>query len=173
MICFYRSIRVAAAEQFLIMSSLGTTHQFLQLCIVLLFSVLHTHVIEYASNSHEYFQVIIFNLNQNLCHNNLSIQFIFYQSTYRSCHTQTSCYQYKYYFSNQRFYTELTLLKDRVGYLSHQSNIKKTQILLLLERKVTRDVLIPQFLDSELNSKIKYSILNSGVNQILKKLKTF
>lgn len=62
MICFYRSIRVAAAEQFLIMSSLGTTHQFLQLCIVLLFSVLHTHVIEYASNSHEYFQVIIFNL---------------------------------------------------------------------------------------------------------------
>ncbi|XP_046668911.1 probable ubiquitin carboxyl-terminal hydrolase FAF-X isoform X3 [Homalodisca vitripennis] len=61
--CNNRSIRVAAAEQFLIMSSLGTTQQFLQLCIALLFNVLHTHVIEYAHNSHEYFQLLCQLLN--------------------------------------------------------------------------------------------------------------
>ncbi|XP_054272313.1 probable ubiquitin carboxyl-terminal hydrolase FAF-X isoform X2 [Macrosteles quadrilineatus] len=61
--CSNRSIRVAAAEQFLIMSSLGSAQQFLQLCIALLFNVLHTQVIEYAHNSHEYFQLLCQLLN--------------------------------------------------------------------------------------------------------------
>jgi ubiquitin carboxyl-terminal hydrolase 9/24 len=55
-----RNIRMAASEQFLLISTWCTgSQQPLQFCITLLFTVLNTLVLEYAEQSHEYFQVII------------------------------------------------------------------------------------------------------------------
>jgi ubiquitin carboxyl-terminal hydrolase 9/24 len=55
-----RNIRMAASEQFLLISTWCTGNQQpLQFCITLLFTVLNTLVLEYAEQSHEYFQVSI------------------------------------------------------------------------------------------------------------------
>lgn len=61
---FYRSIRVAAAEQFLLISTwCVASQQPLQFCITLLFTVLNTTVVENARVSHEYFQLLCRLLN--------------------------------------------------------------------------------------------------------------
>lgn len=54
-----RSIRLAAAEQFLMISTwCSAGQQPLQFCVSLLFSVLNNMVLENARNSHEYFQLL-------------------------------------------------------------------------------------------------------------------
>ncbi|XP_039296311.1 LOW QUALITY PROTEIN: probable ubiquitin carboxyl-terminal hydrolase FAF-X [Nilaparvata lugens] len=58
-----RAVRVAAVEQFLMISTLGCSQYPLQLTIIHLFSVLHTMVVDYARNSHEYFQLLCRLLN--------------------------------------------------------------------------------------------------------------
>ncbi|RZF36782.1 hypothetical protein LSTR_LSTR013963 [Laodelphax striatellus] len=58
-----RSVRVSAVEQFLMISTLGCSQHPLQLSIVYLFSVLHTMVVDFARNSHEYFQLLCRLLN--------------------------------------------------------------------------------------------------------------
>lgn len=58
LLCPNRAIRVAAAEQFMMICTYGAASRTsLQRCIQLLFSVLDTTVVENADNSHEYFQV--------------------------------------------------------------------------------------------------------------------
>ncbi|XP_075236606.1 ubiquitin carboxyl-terminal hydrolase-like faf isoform X2 [Lycorma delicatula] len=58
-----RSVRVSAAEQFLIISTFCCSQQPLQFMISQLFTVLHSTVIDYARNSHEYFQLLCRLLN--------------------------------------------------------------------------------------------------------------
>ncbi|XP_014240200.1 probable ubiquitin carboxyl-terminal hydrolase FAF-X [Cimex lectularius] len=58
-----RNIRIVAAEQFVLMVTFGLSNKPLQFCIMLLFSVLHTTVLEHAKNSHEYFQLLCRLLN--------------------------------------------------------------------------------------------------------------
>jgi ubiquitin carboxyl-terminal hydrolase 9/24 len=59
-----RSVRVAAAEQFLLISTwCVASQQPLQFCITLLFTVLNTTVMENSRNSHEYFQLLCRLLN--------------------------------------------------------------------------------------------------------------
>jgi hypothetical protein len=60
---------MAAAEEFFLMSTFSHTHQPLQYTITLLFSVLHTTVMDYAKNSHEYFQVNYFFYSRNGTYN--------------------------------------------------------------------------------------------------------
>lgn len=53
-----REVRIAAADQFLLVSTwCSGGHQHLQFSITLLFAVLNTTVVEYAKQSQEYFQV--------------------------------------------------------------------------------------------------------------------
>jgi hypothetical protein len=55
-----RSVRAAAAEQFLLVSTWCTgSQQPLQFCITLLFTVLGSTVLEHAHQSHEYFHVSV------------------------------------------------------------------------------------------------------------------
>jgi ubiquitin carboxyl-terminal hydrolase 9/24 len=55
-----RAIRATAAEQFLLISTwCSSGHQALQFFITRLFPVINTTVMEYAKQSHEFFQVII------------------------------------------------------------------------------------------------------------------
>ncbi|XP_023706840.1 probable ubiquitin carboxyl-terminal hydrolase FAF-X isoform X1 [Cryptotermes secundus] len=64
LLCKNRSVRVAAAEQFLLISTwCVASQQPLQFCITLLFTVLNTTVMENARNSHEYFQLLCRLLN--------------------------------------------------------------------------------------------------------------
>ncbi|PSN47507.1 putative ubiquitin carboxyl-terminal hydrolase FAF-X [Blattella germanica] len=64
LLCKNRSVRVAAAEQFLLISTWCiASQQPLQFCITLLFTVLNTTVMENARNSHEYFQLLCRLLN--------------------------------------------------------------------------------------------------------------
>nr|CAD7574966.1 unnamed protein product [Timema californicum] len=64
LLCKNRSVRMAAAEQFLLMSTwCSASQQPLQFCITLLFTVLGTTVVEHAAGSHEYFQLICRLLN--------------------------------------------------------------------------------------------------------------
>ncbi|XP_059479532.1 probable ubiquitin carboxyl-terminal hydrolase FAF-X isoform X3 [Neocloeon triangulifer] len=59
-----RAIRLAASEQFLLISTWCTGNQQpLQFCITLLFTVLNTTVLEHADQSHEYFQLLCRLLN--------------------------------------------------------------------------------------------------------------
>ena len=59
-----RAVRVAAAEQFLLISTwCSSGHQPLQFAITLLFTVLNTTVMENAKQSHEYFQLLCRLLN--------------------------------------------------------------------------------------------------------------
>ncbi|XP_049853945.1 probable ubiquitin carboxyl-terminal hydrolase FAF-X isoform X1 [Schistocerca gregaria] len=59
LLCKNRSVRLSAAEQFLMMSTwCSGGQQPLQFCISLLFSVLNNIVVENARNSHEYFQLL-------------------------------------------------------------------------------------------------------------------
>lgn len=58
LLCPSRAIRLAAAEQFLVICTCGgASRQALQIVVPLLFSVLDTMVLENAHTSHEYFQV--------------------------------------------------------------------------------------------------------------------
>ncbi|XP_066261614.1 ubiquitin carboxyl-terminal hydrolase 9X [Euwallacea similis] len=53
------AVRVAAAEQLIVICTCGAASRLaLQLIMPLLFSLLNTMVIEYANNSHEYFQLL-------------------------------------------------------------------------------------------------------------------
>nr|CAD7589819.1 unnamed protein product [Timema genevievae] len=64
LLCKNRSVRMAAAEQFLLMSTwCSASQQPLQFCITLLFTVLETTVVEHAAGSHEYFQLLCRLLN--------------------------------------------------------------------------------------------------------------
>lgn len=64
LLCKNRSVRIAAAEQFLMISTwCSGSPQPLQFCITLLFTVLNTTVIENARHSHEYFQMLCRLLN--------------------------------------------------------------------------------------------------------------
>lgn len=63
LLCSNRSIRIVAAEQFLLMVTFGTSHKPLHFSIILLFNVLHNLVLNYAKNSHEYFQLLCRLLN--------------------------------------------------------------------------------------------------------------
>lgn len=54
---YCRSIRIVAAEQFLLMVTFGNSHKPLQFSIMHLFTVLPGVVLEYSKHSHEYFQV--------------------------------------------------------------------------------------------------------------------
>nr|CAD7397023.1 unnamed protein product [Timema cristinae] len=59
LLCKNRSVRMAAAEQFLLISTwCSASQQPLQFCITLLFTVLGTTVVEHAAGSHEYFQLL-------------------------------------------------------------------------------------------------------------------
>ncbi|XP_024944100.1 probable ubiquitin carboxyl-terminal hydrolase FAF-X isoform X6 [Cephus cinctus] len=59
-----RAVRIAAAEQFLLISTwCSSGHQPLQFSITLLFTVLNTTVMENAKQSHEYFQLLCRLLN--------------------------------------------------------------------------------------------------------------
>ncbi|XP_012278998.1 probable ubiquitin carboxyl-terminal hydrolase FAF-X [Orussus abietinus] len=59
-----RAVRMAAAEQFLLISTwCSSGHQPLQFSIMLLFTVLNTTVVENAKQSHEYFQLLCRLLN--------------------------------------------------------------------------------------------------------------
>ncbi|XP_011304639.1 probable ubiquitin carboxyl-terminal hydrolase FAF-X [Fopius arisanus] len=59
-----RAIRIAAAEQFLLISTwCNSNHQSFQNTILLLFAVLDTTVVENAKQSHEYFQLLCRLLN--------------------------------------------------------------------------------------------------------------
>lgn len=53
------AVRVAAAEQLIVICTCGAASRLaLQLIMPLLFSLLNTIVIQYANNSHEYFQLL-------------------------------------------------------------------------------------------------------------------
>lgn len=59
LLCPSRAIRLAAAEQFLVICTCGAaSRQALQINVPLLFSVLDTMVLENAHTSHEYFQLL-------------------------------------------------------------------------------------------------------------------
>ncbi|XP_063224287.1 probable ubiquitin carboxyl-terminal hydrolase FAF-X isoform X9 [Bacillus rossius redtenbacheri] len=59
LLCRNRSVRITAAEQFLLISTwCSASQQPLQFCITLLFTVLNSTVVENARNSHEYFQLL-------------------------------------------------------------------------------------------------------------------
>ena len=59
-----RAVRIASAEQFLLISTwCSSGHQPLQFAITLLFTVLNTTVMEHAKQSHEYFQLLCRLLN--------------------------------------------------------------------------------------------------------------
>ncbi|KAK7872586.1 hypothetical protein R5R35_013810 [Gryllus longicercus] len=64
LLCKNRSVRLAAAEQFLLISTwCSASQQPLQFCITLLFTVLNSTVVDNAQNSHEYFQLLCRLLN--------------------------------------------------------------------------------------------------------------
>ncbi|CAH0386901.1 unnamed protein product [Bemisia tabaci] len=63
LICNNRLIRMAAAEQLILMLTFCCSQQPLQHCITSLFSVLNTLVVEHAHNSHEYFELLCRLLN--------------------------------------------------------------------------------------------------------------
>ncbi|XP_071440611.1 ubiquitin carboxyl-terminal hydrolase 9X isoform X2 [Hetaerina americana] len=68
LLCKNRMVRTAAAEQFLLISMwCSGTQQPLQFCITLLFTVLNSIVVDYARNSHEYFQLLCRLLNFACC----------------------------------------------------------------------------------------------------------
>uniref|UniRef100_A0A224XFS3 Putative ubiquitin carboxyl-terminal hydrolase faf-x n=1 Tax=Panstrongylus lignarius TaxID=156445 RepID=A0A224XFS3_9HEMI len=69
LLCNNRTVRMVAAEQFLLMVTLGNSQKPLHFSITLLFSVLHTLVMDYAKNSHEYFQLLCRLINFSCMYN--------------------------------------------------------------------------------------------------------
>ena len=81
-----RAIRGTAAEQFLLISSwCSSGHQALQFFITRLFPVITTTVMEYAKQSHEFFQVSIAFLTINSLNFEVIVYFLLLPLHFSSC----------------------------------------------------------------------------------------